>query len=436
MACINLTNTEYNRLDGVTKKYVDYKLCTFTGSGTSSMGATGATGSTGATGAGGALGYYGNLFDNTDQSFVTPGTAQIVAINTNAGSNGISLSGTGSIVIANPATYTLIFSIQLKNIDNAIHYADIWLRLNGSDYPDSSTRFHVPARKNATDFGYAVATVNLLGTSINPNDYVELWWHSDSTDVSIEHLPAGVAPVHPETPSVICTLTQVMYTQLGPTGSIGLTGPQGATGPQGLTGPQGPTGPQGATGATGSTGATGGSSAIYPTGTIQGFLQTHTYAGNSGIMQLNRLVGYYITIEKDVSIDTLYARASTTNPTARITYGIYSINSSTGYPNGKLFNSSQFTLAVSTLQTQAVSWTLSAGTYFLACAMNSNSGGLLGVTRVQSYNTALGTNDTTVFAGSGLLVNFTYNTTLPTTFPVGAVSTGTGAMNGLWFKMA
>jgi hypothetical protein len=189
------------------------------------IGPTGATGNDGPTGAGGALGYYANFYDITDQPFISPGTAQIVVIASDNGSVGFSLSGAGRVVIANPATYTMIYSIQLVNKSNDIHYADIWLRYNGSDYPDSNTRFHIPARKNSNEFGYAVATVNFVGTSVAPGDYVELWWSSDSTSVSIEHIPAGVAPVVPETPSVIATFTQVMYTQLGPTGATGATGP-------------------------------------------------------------------------------------------------------------------------------------------------------------------------------------------------------------------
>jgi len=192
---------------------------------TGTTGSQGIQGPTGTTGTGGVLGYYGNFYDDTDQSFLVPGTAQIVGINSDNGSVGFSLSGTGTVVIANPGTYTMIYSIQLKNIDNSIHYADIWLKYNGSDYPDSTTRFHVPARKNASEFGYAVATVNFVGTSVAPGDTVELWWHADSTQVSIEYLPAGVAPVHPATPSVIATFTQVMYTQLGPTGPTGPAAP-------------------------------------------------------------------------------------------------------------------------------------------------------------------------------------------------------------------
>ena len=276
---------------------------------TGETGPTGPTGPQGIPGAGGTLGYYGNFIDTTDQPFLSPGTAQLVGVNTDLGSVGLSLSGTGTIVIANPATYLLIFSIQLKNIDNEAHYADIWLRYMGSDYPDSNTRFYIPARKNAFEFGYTVATVNLLGTSINPNDYVELWWSSDSTNVSIEMLPSGTGPVNPETPSVICTLTQVMYTQLGPTGPQGVTGPTGPTGRTGPTGPTGRTGPTGANGLPstipGPTGPTGPTGVTGPTGSGSSFTYAQTVFvdpnGNDATALEGRLDFPWQTIEGAIS---------------------------------------------------------------------------------------------------------------------------------------
>ena len=238
-------------------------------------GPTGPTGATGATGAGGALGYYGSFFDTSNQTPSAINTPQVVAVNTVGAANGISLSGTGTIVIAHPATYKMTFSIQLQNTDNAIHYADIWLKYNGSNYPDSNTRFYVPARKSSTEYGFAVATVDFIGTSLAANDYVELWWSTDSTLVTIPTIAA--AGSIPETPGVIVNLSQVMYTQLGPTGAVGPTGPTGAQGNTGPTGPtgadstvQGPTGPTGPTGAAstvaGPTGPTGTNGTNGPTG--------------------------------------------------------------------------------------------------------------------------------------------------------------------------
>lgn len=224
---------------------------------TGNTGPTGPTGPVGATGSGGAIGNYGSFLGTTDQTGSL--TEKVIAVGTTVSSQNISLTGAGRIVIATPGTYKMTFSIQLENTDNADHYADIWLKFNGSNYPDSNTRFHIPARKSATEFGYTVATVDFIGTSTNVNDYVELWWQTDSTLVSIQTLAAAGSV--PETPGVIVNLSQVMYTQIGP------TGPTGSTGATGLTGPTGPTGSIGLTGPTGPTGATGAASTVAgPTG--------------------------------------------------------------------------------------------------------------------------------------------------------------------------
>ena len=167
--------------------------------------------SSGSAGAGGAIGNYGSFIDTSNQTGSL--TEQIVGINTAQAQVGISLTAPGRLVIANVGTYKMTFSIQLENTDNAIHYADIWLRYNGSNYPDSNTRFFVPARKNATEFGYAVATVDFIGSSVATGDYVELWWITDSTLVTIPTIPAYSTV--PETPGVIVNISQVMYTQSG-----------------------------------------------------------------------------------------------------------------------------------------------------------------------------------------------------------------------------
>lgn len=194
------------------------------------QGPKGDKGDKGDTGAGGALGYYGSFFDTTDQYITTPLTPQVVQINSTGEASGISLGGNGKYVIEHAGTYSMTFSVQLRNTDNVIHYADIWLKYNGQVYPDSNTRFHIPARKSAEVSGYAVATVNFVGTAQNDNDYVELWWLTDDGSmVTMETIPASNGV--PETPSVICTFAQVMYTQEGPQGDVGPQGPAGTVDP-------------------------------------------------------------------------------------------------------------------------------------------------------------------------------------------------------------
>lgn len=168
-------------------------------------GPAGATGPQGPKGDPADTGRYGSFYDTTTQSGSL--TAKVVALNSTTSAVGTSITGTGRIVIDTPGTYKLTFSIQLMNVDNTTHYADIWLKYNGSNYPYSNTRFHVPARKSSTEYGYSVAVVDFIGTSQAANDFVELYWVVDSTQVSIPTIAPwdGV----PATPGVIVNISQV-----------------------------------------------------------------------------------------------------------------------------------------------------------------------------------------------------------------------------------
>lgn len=223
---------------------------------TGPTGVTGPTGATGATGAGGALGYYGSFYDTADQTGPTGAAGAAIGINSTVSSNGITITGGDTVTFANPGVYSLTYSLQFINTDNAEHYADVWLVFNGSPYPDSNTRFHVAKQQGGLP-GYMVGTVNYVDTAVSPGDTLQLFWKTDSNLVSLETIPASGST--PRTPSVILTATQVMYTQVGPSGATGPSGPAGATGPTGVgaTGPTGITGPTGPTGATGPTGPTG-----------------------------------------------------------------------------------------------------------------------------------------------------------------------------------
>jgi len=244
---------------------------------TGPTGPTGPQGVTGPNGAGGALGYYGSFYDTTDQTGPTGAAGAAISINSTVSANGVSIVGGSQVTFANPGVYSLTFSIQFVNTDNAEHYADVWLVLNGTAYPDSNTRFHIPKQTGGIP-GYTVGTVNFVDTAPNSGDKVQLYWKTDSTLVTIDTRAASGSV--PETPGVILTTTQVMYTQLGPSGA---TGPVGATGVTGATGSTGATGPTGATGigATGVTGATGPTGPSGPTG-VQGPTGATGPAGSVG----------------------------------------------------------------------------------------------------------------------------------------------------------
>jgi hypothetical protein len=254
-------------------------------------GPQGAFGPTGPVGAGGTQGYYGAFYDTTDQPLINVNSVQPVSFNATSEASGVSLQLNDRIVFEYAGTYSITYSVQLRNTGNAAHHADIWLRVDGADVPDTSSRFDIPARKSQSVFGHTIGTVNYVLT-INANQYIQLYWNSDSTLVAIESLEAGTNPSIPRTPSIIFTAAQVMYGEVGPTGPTGPQGEIGPTGPTGadsiVPGPTGPTGAQGVVGPTGPTGAQGIQGEIGPTGPtgsqgIQGEVGPTGPTGSQGI---------------------------------------------------------------------------------------------------------------------------------------------------------
>ena len=181
-----------------------------------------------------------------------------MTINSTAGSNGVSIQNGTDILIENAGVYSLTFSLQVTNLANSVEQVTVWLKNNGTTYPDSATQIDLQPRKSSDEPNRQVLTVNYVDTAIEDN-IVQLFWTGTSTQLRLETLPAvGTAPA---SPAVILTVVPVIDTELGPTGA---TGPSGALGPTGPTGPTGaastiagPTGPQGSQGPTGSTGPTG-----------------------------------------------------------------------------------------------------------------------------------------------------------------------------------
>lgn len=148
-----------------------------------------------------------------------------------AEANGVSITSNGTyptrITFTNPGTYNIQFSAQFHNTGGggSGNTCNIWFRLNGSDLPNSDTKLTVPS--NAP---YVVGAWNFVETT-TAGQYVEIIWSTDNANIILENEPAVTSPpsafAHPAIPSVIVTVQQIMYTQVGPQGAQGAQGPQG-----------------------------------------------------------------------------------------------------------------------------------------------------------------------------------------------------------------
>jgi hypothetical protein len=151
---------------------------------------------------------YGAFQDSTDQTAASTTVAYAITFNTTDFSNGVTLSNSSRLNVANAGLYNLQFSIQLKNTTNDGQDVDIWFRKNGTNIDNSNSRFHLVARKGSGDPSHIIAALNFF-VDMAANDYIEIMWRTENTGVNIEHFGTSTSPTRPAVPSVIATMSFV-----------------------------------------------------------------------------------------------------------------------------------------------------------------------------------------------------------------------------------
>lgn len=141
-------------------------------------------------------------------------TAIAIPLDTTDASNGVAIDTvTNSKVVFDVAGYYNIqFSAQLLNFTTTDDNVTFWWRQNGVDVPFSAGIQAVPAKHGSTP-GAAIVSWNIV-LPIAANDYIQLYYASESGNTVTATYPAGTSPVHPVSPSVILTATFVsaLYT--------------------------------------------------------------------------------------------------------------------------------------------------------------------------------------------------------------------------------
>jgi hypothetical protein len=155
--------------------------------------------------------------DNADQLATAANTPTEVKWNTLESGLGWALNPPGTATATIPGVYTIRYSLQFANTDNAQHDAAVWLKLNNVDVPRSTTIFSIPARKSAGVFSY-VCAYSEATFQVETGDTIALYWATDqafivspaTTGVYIEHLAAQTSPyARPAVPSAIGSITFV-----------------------------------------------------------------------------------------------------------------------------------------------------------------------------------------------------------------------------------
>jgi hypothetical protein len=149
--------------------------------------------------------WYGGFYDTTDQAAAAVNTAQLVTLNTTGMTRGTALVDNSKARVSYAGDYNVQFSAQLLNTDSAEHDVFFWFAKNGTAIADSAGRVTVQKKHGSID-GHLIVAWNIY-TALVANDYVQLYWQSTGTAVSLETIASSGSV--PRSPSVILTINRI-----------------------------------------------------------------------------------------------------------------------------------------------------------------------------------------------------------------------------------
>lgn len=134
-------------------------------------------------------------------------SSQAINFDTTIYSNNVTVENNSEITFAVAGIYNIQFSVQLLNYTTAEDNVTVWFKLNGIDVSQSASIQQVNS-KHGTSPGAQILALNIL-QQVSAGDDVQLYWASDTGNTVLASFPAGTNPVHPVSPAIILTATQV-----------------------------------------------------------------------------------------------------------------------------------------------------------------------------------------------------------------------------------
>ena len=145
---------------------------------------------------------YGAFSSSANQTAASANTAYAITYNTTDLTNDVTLSASSHLTVAYSGIYGIQCKFALVNSSGTAYNADIWLKKNGTNIASSNIEFTVGANAKMPVLLDSVQ-------SLTASDYIELFWNTANTAVSLEALSTQVSPTRPATPSAIVTVALV-----------------------------------------------------------------------------------------------------------------------------------------------------------------------------------------------------------------------------------
>lgn len=143
---------------------------------------------------------FGAFAKTNNATLAAINTATPIALNSTISANGVILSG-NQIQVSQSGLYSFSVSFQLAATSSSIKDVYLWFRKNGVDLPNTTI---IHSLESGTAKSVQSRTLNI---SLSANDYIELYWASPDTGVSLSAVAATA--FSPAAPSVILNVNQV-----------------------------------------------------------------------------------------------------------------------------------------------------------------------------------------------------------------------------------
>lgn len=140
-------------------------------------------------------------FDITDQTLAAVNTGYAVKYQSTYLSNGVTVVDNTKITVTTPGVYNFNVSMQLESSNSSLKHCWFWLKRSGTTI-GYSTRMH-----SLSGSGVHLVADWVFNIDMNKDDYMEIFWASDDTNVQLTST-AATAP-HPGIPSVVASVSYV-----------------------------------------------------------------------------------------------------------------------------------------------------------------------------------------------------------------------------------
>ena len=170
---------------------------------TGAAGPQGDPGPVGPTGPAGGFGGYGSFLDLQTQTNTSPGNPLPILLRTTDLSSGVSVVDDTQVTVSQAGVYNIAFSAQITKTDAGTDTVYIWLRVNGTDVPDSNTALILIGNG-----AKQVAAWNFV-VPLAAGQQATLMWASLDANARILYEDDTVTPYGPAIPSMIVTVNQV-----------------------------------------------------------------------------------------------------------------------------------------------------------------------------------------------------------------------------------